>query len=134
MSLLLVVHAADIACEGEEIRPLAEKMDAMLQGLFDEDEYEEEKEARELMEDERFSRLMKLMIEAFMVPDDASVSSDPSDRYHEFMQMDAFLCQLEVWPRQRGEWKLLEEEYPVLKRARSHLGRFSGVGSRSKSV
>ena len=114
VSLLLVVHTADTVCEGEKIHPLAEKIEALLPELFDEEEFEDEKEARELMEDERFSRLMKLTVEAFMVSDDVAAYSDPSDRYIEFMQMDAFLCQLEAWPKQRGELKLLEEAYPAL--------------------
>ena len=64
------------------------------------DQFEMEK----ALKDERFSPLMKYTIEAFMTP-------DYNEDFNMFMEMDACLCQIEEWPRQKEELRLLKDRY-----------------------
>lgn len=120
-NLMLQLHCAvTIAAmidESEEIRALADEIEALLPDISDGEELEEIGEAYALLEDERFSHLMKFTVEAFMLLDDADFPDKFSGEYDEyavFIQLDAFLCQLEVWPEQKEELKLLRKEYPLV--------------------
>jgi len=112
--LCLVAEGVSAMDEGKEIDVLMEKMYTLLPDIYAEDEPEEVSEAYDLMEDERFSELMKLTVEAFVLLDDMEYSGDDDEEYENFMQDDAILCQLEAWPKQRGELELMREEYPVV--------------------
>lgn len=112
LHLCLVVETVAAMDEGEEIDALAEKVGALLPDIYAEEEPEEVSEAYDLLEDERFSELMKLTMEAFILLDDAGYSEDEYEEYANFVQDDAILCQLEAWPKQRGEIELMQEEYP----------------------
>lgn len=109
---LLCACAVAVADEGEEIHKLVEQIQELLPMDFPEDMPAEVAEAYDLMEDERFSELTKQTIEAFMLLDDMEYPEEDFDEYARFIQVDAFLCQLEAWPRQRGELELLKKEYP----------------------
>lgn len=108
----LRVNTAAAAEEGEEIHKLVERIQELLPMDFSEDMPEEMAEAYDLIEDERFSEMMKRTIKAFMLLDDMEYPEEDFDEYARFMQLDAFLCQLEAWPMQRGELELLKKEYP----------------------
>ena len=108
----LFVCTAAATEEGEEIHKLADRIQELLPLDFSEDMPEEIAEAYDLMEDERFSEMMKQTIEAFMLMEDIDCPEDDFEGYTRFMQLDAFLCQLEAWPMQRGELELLRKEYP----------------------
>ncbi len=109
IQLYLLVKTAAVTDEGEEIDALAEKMSVFVPDIFDEKEPREVTEAYHLLEDERFSDLMKLTMEAFILQDDEGYSEE---EYENFMQDDAILCQLEEWPKQRDEIALMQQEYP----------------------
>lgn len=109
IQLYLLVKTAAVTDEGEEIDALAEKMSVFVPDIFDEKEPREVTEAYHLLEDERFSDLMKLTMEAFILQDDEGYSEE---EYENFMQDDAILCQLEAWPKQRDEIALMQQEYP----------------------
>lgn len=110
--ILLCACVAAAMDEGEEIHNLVDQIKELLPINFSEDIPEEIAEAYDLMEDERFSEMMKLTIEAFMLLDDMEYPEEDFEEYARFMQLDAFLCQLEAWPKQRGELELLKKEYP----------------------
>lgn len=112
MAVFLFAHTVASMDEGEAIDILVEKMEELLPVAPGEDEPAEIAEAYALMEDERFSDLMKITVEAFTLLDDIGYPEESFDEYADFMQLDAFLCQLEAWPKQQGELVLLKKEYP----------------------
>jgi tetratricopeptide (TPR) repeat protein len=112
MAVFLFAHTVASMDEGEAIDELVEKMQELLPMTLGEDEPAEVAEAYDLMEDERFSELMKITVEAFTLMEYEESPEESFDEYVDFMQLDAFLCQLEAWPKQRGELELLKKEYP----------------------
>lgn len=114
MSLFLFVHTAASMNQEKEFQDFVDKLKGLLPVVLPEDMPKEFSDAYELLEDERFSEVMKLTVEAFMLLDDIEYPGDSFDEYAEFIQLDAFLCQLEMWPKQRGELELLKKEYPDL--------------------
>ena len=67
-------------------------------------------EAYDIQSDERFGMVMKYTIETFMTSDIPAFI----DAYGEaqFKQLDALLCQLEEWPKQKAELEIVRQEYP----------------------
>ncbi len=112
LAIYFPVREASVQHGGDEIEALAERIKLLLPCTIDEEEPSEILEAYAVLEDERFSPLMKISIGAFMLLDDMDYPGESFDEYAKFMQMDAFLCQLEEWPRQRKELELLRKEYP----------------------
>lgn len=112
--LYLAALAASIKEESEEIKLLLNKLAELLPDDMDGEEDDDMEEAFELLEDDRFSQLMKITVEAFMLLDETDFPGDSFDKYCSFMQMDALLCQLEAWPEQKKELELMSSEYPVL--------------------
>lgn len=112
MQVYIIARVVSNQDGGDEIAELVDKIKLLLPDIFDEEDLIEVQEAYELMEDDRFSQLMKNTIKAFMLLDDLDFPGESFDEYAEFMQLDAFLCQLEEWPKQRKELELLRREYP----------------------
>ena len=112
ISMFTYAYTAASMAEGEEFAILIKKMRDMLRLFLPEDMPKEILDAYDLMDDERFSELMKLTVNAFMLLDGITYPGESFHEYAMFMQMDAFLCQLEAWPMQRRELELLKKEYP----------------------
>lgn len=112
MQLCMIVEMLAGIGRDKEIDSLADKMWELFPDFHAGEEPEEVSEAYDLLEDERFSELMKLTVEAFVLQDDAGYSEDDYEEYSSFMEDDAILCQLEAWPKQRGEIELMQREYP----------------------
>ncbi len=138
MGILLGACAATVTEEGEEIRELVSQIRELLSIDSPEDMPEEMAEAYEIIEDERFSEIMKLTIKAFVLLDDMEYPEEDFEEYARFRQVDAFLCQLEAWPSQRGELELLKKEYPniyecgtdvweMLRQSRANKGHMLGA-------
>lgn len=62
---------------------------------------------QEVMADDRLSELMKRTMEAFM----ASMEKEEERGHEFFMELDAVLCQLEEWPKQKKELDIIRDEY-----------------------
>lgn len=114
LPMFMIVRTINAAYDEGEIGGLAKKLEELLPEDFAEDEPEDVIEANDLLMDDRFSDLMKITVEAFVLLYYTDYPEELFDEYAEFMQLDAFLCQLEEWPRQRGELELLKEEYPCI--------------------
>ncbi|MCI8313460.1 MAG: DnaJ domain-containing protein [Lachnospiraceae bacterium] len=114
MQLYITIQPVIEIDEGDAIDLLAEKIQGLLPDFYFGEEPEDVQEAYELLEDERFSQLMKWTVEAFVLLDDMDYSGDSFDEYVNFMQLDIFLCLLEVWPKPCGELELMKKEYPNL--------------------
>lgn len=65
-------------------------------------------ELEDLAEDGRISDLMKWSLEALAETIEKDIDKDG---YEYFMEMDALLCQLEEWPKQKGDVEIIREEY-----------------------
>ena len=114
VSVLLFVRLVASRNHGKKLKRLVDKLKELVSEVLPDNMPTEMLDVFQMMEDDRFSELMKLTVKAFMLLDDTAFPRDSFDEYACFMQMDAFLCQLEAWPKQRKELDLLKEEYPDL--------------------
>ena len=86
MGILLGACAATVTEEGEEIRELVSQIRELLSIDSPEDMPEEMAEAYEIIEDERFSEIMKLTIKAFVLLDDMEYPEEDFEEYARFRQ------------------------------------------------
>ncbi len=67
-------------------------------------------QVKEVLEDGRIGSLMKRTIRAFW--ESMEVEDEESHEY--FMELDAILCQLEEWPKQKKELEIIRKEYDAV--------------------
>lgn len=114
LQVYILARTSFVRDGGEGIGALVDKMKKLLPDIAGEEDLTEVREAHALLEDARFGQLMKITVEAFMFLDDMDFPGESFEEYARFMQLDAFLCQLEEWPKQREELDLLRREYPAV--------------------